>query len=88
MHNSYLYTENIREDAVATKAKRPIGRPKGTRTAPETTVVNFRADAMIQAALAKIAQALLAAFPGMSPGNARAIAIRQAILTAAAKVRS
>ena len=60
--------------------KKKVGRPKG----PDTTAITFRADASVLEAIEKLTLALSDG-KGMAPGSVRAIAIRRAILNAAAR---
>lgn len=60
-------------------APKKAGRPKG----PPTAAVTFRATAPVLEAIEKLTQAM-PDVESMAPGSARAVAIRRAILTAAA----
>lgn len=64
------------------KAKHPGGRPKGTT--PPLTMVNFRADAAVLDAIDRLTAAL--DVTGLAGGGARSVAIRRALLDAAARL--
>ncbi len=64
------------------KTTKRAGRPKGKT--PPLSLVTFRADEAVLEALDKLVVALNV--PGLAPGGARGVAIRQAILTAAAQL--
>jgi hypothetical protein len=65
-------------------AKRPVGRPKSS--APPLTIVSFRADAEVLAAIERLTASIT--LRGLAPGALRGIAIRQALLDADARISS
>ena len=67
-----------------TKARHAGGRPKGL--IPPLAVISFRADDETRKAIDKLTEAAMETLPGVVGGGARGIAIRQALLEAAAQL--